>query len=259
MAAAAFLLVLGLAQPAFAEPPLAELHVWGGNKAGDSGSVGLRSVEVGLWPTERDRVGLRYDNNLSLDNPVLARQGVDAEAYFVSYLHDFDGKFLLSGEVGQRDLPNGADQDIYKAEGVLFNDGAAIKVGAQVSPTDTPGGNYTDTVVWGAYNFAMSPHWRFEPALYVAETGLAEDQEWRVAAYAEYKASEAVEVGIGAGYGDIDSDVPGASGDVVNAHARVSFRVLENQTVHFQVRYEDAPLQEYTVGLIGISLRLPRR
>ncbi len=247
------------ATSAFADPPKAELHVWAGNEADDSSAFGLRSVEAALWATTQDRIGARYDNSLSLDNPTLARQGIDAEAYFLSYLHDFDGKFLLSGEVGQRDLPNGAEQDIYKAEAVFFNDGAAIKLGAQMSPTDTPTGDYDDTVVWGMYNFAASENWRLEPAIYLSESGEAGDREWRVAGYAEYTPpSEAWQFGIGVGFGDVDSDLPGASGEVINAHARVSFDIAEHHQLHFQVRYEDAPLDEYTVALVGVSLRLPR-
>lgn len=244
---------------AYAEPPRAELHVWAGNEASDSNAVGLRSVEAAIWPSSWDRIGVRYDNSLSLDNPTLARQGLDAEAYFVSYLHDFQGRFLLQGEVGHRDLPNGADQQIYKAEGVFFNDGSALKLGAQVSPTSDPGGDYTDKLVYGSYNFAVSDHWRLEPALYVSESGAAGDHEWRLAAYGEYNPpSAAWQLGIGAGFGQIDSDLPGASGEVVNAHARLTFNVRENHSIHFQVRYEDAPLQEYTTAVVGVSFRLPR-
>lgn len=243
---------------AAAEPPAAELHVWAGNEAGDSSSVGLRSLELAFWPTALDRVGVRYDNSLSLDNPALARQGVDAEGYFLAYLHDFDGRFLLGGEIGQRDLANGGEQQIYKAESVFFSEGNAFKFGAQVSPTDAPTGDFTDTVVWGQYNFAASEHWRLEPALYLSESGAAGDREWRLAGYAEYNPSDAWQLGVGAGLGQIDSDIANASGDTVNAHARLTFNVFEHQSLHFQVRYEDAPLQEYTTGLIGISLRLPR-
>lgn len=254
--AAAFLFGAG---PANAEPPRAELHVWAGNEAGDSSAVGLRSVEAAIWPSSLDRIGVRYDNSLSLDNPALARQGVDAEAYFVSYLHDFQGRFLLQGEVGQRDLANGDDQQIYKAEGVFFNEGRALKLGAQVSPTSAATGDYTDTLVYGAYNFSVSDHWRLEPALYLSESGAAGDQEWRVAAYGEYNpSSEAWQLGIGAGFGQVESDLPNANGELVNAHARLTFNVFERHSVHFQVRYEDAPLQEYTTALVGVSLRLPR-
>jgi len=81
----ALIVALGGANVAYADgPPKAELHVWAGNEVADSSSIGLRSVEVGLWPTKKDRIGLRYDNSLSLDNPTLARQGIDAEAYFLS-------------------------------------------------------------------------------------------------------------------------------------------------------------------------------
>lgn len=77
----AILVGLGLSSVAHAEgPPKAELHVWAGNEVADSSSVGLRSVEVGVWATKKDRIGVRYDNSLSLDNPTLARQGIDAEA-----------------------------------------------------------------------------------------------------------------------------------------------------------------------------------
>lgn len=252
-------LAIAMAPCAYAEPPRAELHVWGGNEADDSGAFGLRSVDAAFWPTERDRLGVRYDNSLSLDNPTLARQGVDAEAYFVSYLHDFDGRFLVQGEIGARDLPGDAEQDIYKLEATFFNNGSAIKLGAQVSPTENGVDDYDDTVVWGMYNFALTDNWRLEPAIYVSETGAQGDQEWRAAAYAEYNPpSGRWQLGVGAGYGDIDSDVPAASGEVMNAHARLSFDVGEHHSLHFQVRYEDAPLQEYTVGLIGVSLRLPR-
>lgn len=255
----AILLGLGVGGVAAADgPPLAELHVWGGNEVADSSSVGLRSVEVGLWPTKKDRIGLRYDNSLSLDNPTLARQGVNADAYFVSYLHDFDGRFLLSGEVGTRDLPNGADQKIYKGEAVIFRQGSAIKLGAQVSPTDTRTGNFTDTVAWGQYNFAVGKNWRVEPGLFVAQTGATEDREWRLAGYAEYTPSPKWQLGIGAGYGDIDAATPAASGEVVSANARLTFNVLKNQSIHFQVRHEDAPLQSYTIGLVGVTFRLAR-
>lgn len=255
----ALLMGLGVAGVAHADgPPKAELHVWAGNEVADSSSVGLRSVEVGLWPTKKDRIGLRYDNSLSLDNPTLARQGIDVEAYFLSYLHDFDGRFLLSGEVGTRDLPGGDEQKIYKGEAVIFHDGAAIKLGGQVSPTESRSGDFTDKVAWAQYNFAAGKNWRVEPGVFVSETGATEDREWRLAGYAEYTPSPKWQLGVGAGFGDIDAAAPGASGEVVNAHARVTLNVLKHQSIHFQVRYEDAPQQSYTIGLVGVTFRLPR-
>lgn len=164
----------------------------------------------------------------------------------------------MSGEVGTRDLPGGAEQKIYKGEAVIFRNGSAVKLGAQVSPTESNTGDFTDTVAWAQYNFAVSDHWRLEPGLFVSETGATEDREWRLAGYAEYTPSPKWQLGIGAGFGDIDAALPAASGEVVNAHARVTLNVLKNQSIHFQVRYEDAPLQSYTIGLVGVTFRLPR-
>jgi len=173
-------------------------------------------------------------------------------------MHDFDGRFLLSGEVGTRDLPGGVEQKIYKGEAVVFHKGSAIKLGAQVSPTESSAGDFTDTVAWGQYNFAVGDHWRLEPGIFVSQTGATDDREWRLAGYAEYTPSSAWQLGIGGGYGDIDAASSAASGRVVNAHARVTLNVLKHQSIHFQVRYEDAPLQNFTVGLVGVTFRLPR-
>lgn len=238
-------------------PPLIEVHVWGGNEADDSSAFGLRSAEVASWFTRRDRVGLRYDNSLSQDNPALARSGIDAEAWFLSYLHDFSGQFLASAEIGTRDLPNG-DQEIYRVEGVHLHDNRAAKVGIQISPTEVIGGDYTDTLVYGSYNFPIGDNWRIEPAVYLSETGLTDDTEWRIAGYVEYNAPNGWQVGVGAGFGQIDSSIPAADGEVFNAHARLSIPVAEHHQIHLQVRHEDAPLTEYTTALVGVSLRFPR-
>lgn len=237
--------------------PLAELHVWGGNSADDSGSFGLRSAEAALWPTKRDRIGVRYDNSLSQDNAQLARQGIDAEAYFLSYMHDFNGEFLLSGEVGQRALPGDVDQSIYKIEGVRLHENRAAKLGFQLSQTDGGPASYDDTVVYAGYNFPISQNWRLEPQLYLSETGASKDKEWRAATYLEYSDPKKWQLGLGAGYGEIDSSVPNASGDVFNAHARVTAPVGDH-SAHFQVRYEESPATSFTVALVGFSFRFKR-
>lgn len=257
-ATGALSLLLGIGTANAGGAPLAELHVWAGNEASDSSAFGLRSAEAAFWPTGQDRIGVRYDNSLSQDNAQLARQGINAEAYFLSYMHDFDGDFLLSGEIGQRSLPAGEDQTIYKGEGVYLHDNRAAKLGLQVSETTGGATDYTDTVVYGAYSFPAGGNWRVEPQLYLSETGAAEDKEWRAAGYVEYNAPQKWQLGMGAGYGEIDSALPNASGEVLNAHARISAPIRDHQ-IHFQVRYEESPTTSFTVGLVGISFRFQRK
>jgi hypothetical protein len=240
-------------------PPALELHLWGGSDAASSSSLDLRSAEAAIWATRKDRFAVRYDNSLSLDNPALARAGVDAQAYSVSYLHDFSGNYLVSGDVGKRSLAGGISQDIYKMEFVRLRDGRAAKLGVQVSPTKSPGGDYTDTVVFGALNFPLSPKWRLEPAVYAARSGLLRGEEWRLAGYSEYNASNGTQIGFGGGLGRVRSSETALSGSVISMHARLSWPIYGEHLVHLQIRHESSPQDDYTLGLVGFSLRFPRQ
>ena len=240
-------------------PPRVELHLWGGNEATATDRIGLRSAEIASWVTRRDRVALAYDNSLSLDNPALARAGTSAEAWSVGYLHDFSGRYLTSGWVGKRDLANGASQDIYKFELVRLGDGRVAKFGAQISPTRDSTSRYTDGVVYGALNLPVSRSWRFEPAAFVGRTGESGDTEWRFAGYTEFNAINGTQIGIGVSGGRVESALFTGSGSMFAAHARLSWPIVGNQMVHLQVRHESGPQTAFTQGLVGLTLRLPRR
>jgi hypothetical protein len=184
---------------------------------------------------------------------------VDAEAWSVGYLHDFSGHYLTSAWAGRRDLANGASQDIYKFEVVRLNQGRVAKLGAQLNPTRDGASRYTDGVVYGALNFPVSPRMRFEPAVFVGRTGAAGDVEWRFSGYTEYNARNATQLGFGVSAGRVRSSLNAGSGGVFAAHARVSWPVVGNQLLHLQVKHEVAPGHKYTLALVGLSLRVPRR
>jgi hypothetical protein len=239
-------------------PPKLELHLWGGNAAAGSSQIGLRSGEVAAWLTRRDRFSVAYDDSLSLDNPALARDGVNAEAWSVGYLHDFSGRYLTSGAVGRRNLSNGATQDIYKFELVRLRDDRVAKIGVQINPTSGPAGKYTDGVAYGTLNFPITRQWRFEPALFLGRTGEAGDTEWRFATYTEFNARNGTQLGFGVSGGVVRSSLVGESGGVVAAHARLSWPLIGNHLVHLQLRHERSPADSYTLGLLGVTLRLDR-
>jgi hypothetical protein len=255
----AALLISSMSARAGDGPPALELHLWGGNDAASSSSLDLRSAEAAIWATRKDRFAVRYDNSLSLDNPALARAGVDAQAYSIGYLHDFSGNYLVSGDIGKRNLAGGISQDIYKMELVRLRDGRAAKLGVQVSPTNSPSGAYTDTVVFGALNFPVSRKWRLEPAIYASRSGLLRGEEWRLAGYSEYNASNGTQIGFGGGLGRVRSSETALSGSVISMHARLSWPIYREHMVHLQIRHESSPQDDYTVGLIGFSLRFPRQ
>lgn len=230
----------------------AELHVWAGSTS--NGDAGLRSVEAAYWPAADWRLWARYDDSLSLDNPALARQGADAKTYFAGVLHQFGDEWIASFEAGTRELPAGADQQIYKAEGVHLDGTRTQKLGIQLSPHSD---GYTDELVFVGYGFEIAERWRMEPTVFYSNTGAGNDNEWRGVLNLDYAAEDGWSIGLGAGGGTIDSDNAASEGGVFVAHARASVPIFEDHFVHALIRYEDAPLNEYTTAMVGLTLRLP--
>jgi tetratricopeptide (TPR) repeat protein len=241
-------------EAAYALPPVFEASVWVGNSA-EGGDTGVRSAELGSWVTPDTRLGMRYDNSLSLDNPTLARLGQDAETWFLSAQHNFNGKFIGVAEVGKRDLPAGADQDIFKLEGVVLGDGRAYKLGGQFSPHSD---GYDDTLVYGGVNFGLSKRVRMDATLFMSESGAAGDKEVRGAVFTEYTSPDRWTVGVGAGFGNISSDIPTADGSVTTAHVLASMPVAKRHSAYIQARWEDSPINEYSTVMVGVTFRLPR-
>ena len=226
-----------------------EVQVWAGTTS--NGDTGLRSVEVAYMPADDWRLWVRYDNTLSLDNPALARAGVEAETYFAGALHRFDENWYGLVEVGYRDLPGGADQEIFRVEGTHVNGGHVKKLGLQVSPHSD---GYTDTLVYASYGFDVAKGWRLEPAVYYSDSGASDDKEWRGVLHLEYKDEDGWSAAVGVGGGTIESNIPGNDGGVFVADARVSVPIADDYEVHVAVRHEEAPQNDYTIVMVGLTM-----
>lgn len=228
-----------------------ELHIWAGTTS--NGDAGLRSVEAAYWPEPDWRLAVRYDNSLSLDNPALARSGADAETYYASVLHQFNEHWLGLAEVGYRDLPGSDDQQIYRVEAVRLDGKNVQKLGVQISPHSD---GYTDELVYASYGFEVAKGWRLEPAVFYANTGASNDNEWRGIVRVEYTDDDGWSAAVGVGGGVIDSDIPGNDGGVFVADARVSVPIAEDHQIHLMVRHEEAPSNDYTTVMVGLTFRL---
>lgn len=239
---------------AYGAPALLELSVWGGTASG-GGDTGLRLVELASWVNELTRIWARFDNSLSLDNPALARSNLDARTYYGGILRKFGEAWFGLLEFGFRDLPAGANQEIYKAEVTNLSNNRAAKLGGQISPHSD---GYTDELVYAGYNFPLGERWRMEPTVFYSNAGAANDDEWRGVMFAEYKAPKGWTFGAGAGGGYIDSNIPGASGGVFVANALASVPVGGYHSLYASVRYEDNPFNDFVVAQVGVTLRLPR-
>lgn len=239
---------------AYGAPAKLELSAWGGTASG-GGDAGLRLVELASWVDPSTRIWARFDNSLSLDNPALARQNLDARTYFGGALRKFGEHWFGLFEFGYRDLPENANQEIYKAEVTRAAANRAAKFGAQYSPHSD---GFVDELVYAGYNFPVNERLRIEPSFFYANTGAANDDEWRGVAFAEYTAPERWTIGVGAGAGYISSTVPGTSGGVFVANALGSAPIGGFHTLYASVRYEASPFNDFIVTQIGVTLRLPR-
>lgn len=230
-----------------------DLIAWVGDTSNDGGS-GLRELIGGYWFSQDTRVWARYDNSLSLDNPALARSGEKAETYYLGAFTSVSENWRGVVELGTRDLPDNADQQVYKLEVINFSDRNVFKLGGQISPHSD---DYTDKLIYGTYGFPVSDNWRLEPALFLSQSGLAEDSEWRAILFAEYASPSRWTAGVSAGGGRINSDVPTTEGSVFTANAQFSYPIGQKNRLNFSVRYEDAPTVSYTTVLAGIAIFLP--
>jgi Flp pilus assembly protein TadD len=230
-----------------------DLIAWVGDTSNDGGS-GLRELIAGYWFSQDTRLWARYDNSLSLDNPSLARSGEKAETYYLGAFTSIHEHWRGVVELGTRDLPDNADQQVYKLEIINFSDRNVFKLGGQVSPHSD---DFTDKLIYGTYGFPVSDNWRLEPALFLSQSGLAEDSEWRAILFAEYASPKRWVAGVSAGGGRIDSDFAETEGSVFTANAQLSYPIGQKNKLNFSVRYEDAPTISYTTVLAGIAIFLP--
>lgn len=237
-----------LSDPAGAPKYPFEISIWAGTTS--NADSGLRLVEVAYSPDHDWRLAVRYDNSLSLDNPALARAGTNAEAYIANITHRIDDEWLVSAEAGFRNLPESDRQEIYKLE-VVYDD--ALKLGAQLSPHSD---GFDDELYYAAVAINVDAQWKLEPVVYLSTSGAGGDEEVRGVLNLEHRSEAGWRVGVGAGVGHITSDFAANEGEVFTASARGSVPVSDEFELHATLVYEDAPQNNYTTALVGVTYRL---
>ena len=230
-----------------------DISAWYGNTS-DGGDSGLREVVLGYNTRNNSRLWFRFDDSLSLDNPALARSGQKAETIYLGLQSPLQSTWLGIFEIGNRDLPANADQQIYKFEAVNIQSPKFYKIGVQVSPHSD---NFTDKLIYTSFGYPLNKSWRFEPALFLSSSGAIDDKELRAVVFAEYVDPRLWTLGLGAGVGRISSDNAAAEGDVLTSNALFSYPLNRKTRLNLSVRYEDTPTNSFSTALIGIALQLP--
>ena len=234
-------------------PAIFDISAWYGSTS-DGGESGLREVFLGYTLKNSSRIWFRYDDSLSLDNPALARSGEDAETYYIGFQAQRLGDWQNIVELGYRELPADADQQIIKFEATTFQAARFYKFGLQISPHSN---DYTDKLIYTGLGYPLNKSWRLEPVLYLSSSGAIDDRELRAVVFAEYVAPELWSIGLGAGIGRISSDVSAAEGSVSTANLLFSYPVNQKTRLSLSLRYEDSPTNSFSTALVGISAQLP--
>ena len=229
-----------------------DISAWYGNTS-DGGGSGLREIILGYKLSSDYRLWFRFDDSLSLDNPALARSGEKVETFYLGLQTrigtDWSGVF----EIGHRDLPDNADQQIYKFEGIKTQSSRSYKFGVQLSPHSE---DYTDKLVFASTGYPLNTSWKLEPVLYLSSSGAIHDKEIRAVLFAEYMAPERWSIGLGAGLGRISSDNAATEGDVSTANALFSYAINQKTRVNLAARYEDSPTNSFSTLLAGLTVQL---
>lgn len=235
-------------------PAAFEVIAFAGNSVAKD-AVALRTLEFGSWIDPSTRLWARYDNSLSLDNLALSRSGQEAKAYFIGARTELTSQWIGLAEIGTRDLPAGQHQEIYRVEATRLIKGGQRAFGAlQISPHSS---GYEDKLAYLGYGGSPARDWRLEGTLYLAQSGAARDDEYRLVGYAERAFPRRWTLGLGAGFGEVSSNVATADGTITSAWALASKSIGRN-TFFLQAQTEDTPSSSYTLGSVGLALRFAR-
>lgn len=238
-------------------PPLFELSIWGGyTDIQSEQKLGLRFAEVGYWPSSQTRLWMKYDNTLSLDNPVLLRENQLAPTYLVGALSTFSNKATLKLEGGVRDLPGSSSQSLFLVESVFyFAPQAILKLGGfWTSRSD----GRKDLNLMMGLGTTLNSRFFFEPLFYYTNSRDSDEKEWRTALNAEYRITSRWRVLLGAATGKVISNIPAADGNLWSAHALITAPLGARHWVFALARRESLPLQKYSVFSLGIKFRIER-
>ncbi len=244
--------------------PVLELSAWGAyssfanaptTPAGDKATgLGLRSLEVAVWPSGAMRLFGRYDNSLSLDNLTLLRAGRRVPTWSGGALLNWGGHYTTVLQAGRRTLPGGIGQTLLGAEQVVYRGATALKAGVEAGPRAD---HRTEWVAHAGFNTPVGPALRVEPIVFYARSGVGQEAQWRVLLAAELHPGAGIGVGGGVATGRISGSPAGFDGTVWDAYGRLTLGLGAAQQVHFMVRHERAPgTSDLTSVAAGLALQV---
>jgi tetratricopeptide (TPR) repeat protein len=239
-------------------PPSLEFSLWGGiSSFSDDTGLGVRAGEVAFWPNSDTRLWFRYDNTLSMDNPLLLRENTSTATYLGGVIRNFGSFSTSKVEVGIRSLPGDLRQMLYSAEQVIYpNSFLSLKLGGLLADRED---NRTDINIYSGIGTRLNTHFYLEPIFSYVTTNSVDENEWRLLLNSEYRITRALRLGGGFAFGRRDSEIDGASGRVASGYLMLSVPIAQAHWGYLLFRHESLPAFSYSIASVGLKFRLETR
>lgn len=210
-----------------------------------------------MWPKKELKLWVRYDNALSLDNPALVREGKKIPTVFLGTLNNWGKQYASRIEIGHRNLVGNLDQNLILGEQVVYLPRTHIvKIGGLLARSED---KRTDWNLYAGFGLPLHSQLRTEPTIYYTKTGGLDEHEWRFLLPLEYRYSGGWQLGVHFAIGNLESEIPQASGDLWAISGLLAIPISSSRQAYLLVKQEEPPRNEsFTIVSLGLTFSLER-
>lgn len=231
-----------------------EAHIWGGlSRISEINTFGIRAAQLIWAPKNEQRLWIRMDNSLTMDNRSLILRDTAATAYWAGGSWKLGPKWQSQVEIGQRRLSFNKLQRIIQVEQVFFyHPGQSLKVGSFLGFGERLS---QDFLFYAGLSQELSSQFWTEQTVYTAWTGSRFDQ-YRVAISLKHRVPAGYEfiLGVQGGEQFIDEDTFDTS--VWGIWGQIQAPVFKRHWLFLTARQEKTPLFNFMNIALGARLRL---
>src|SRR5205814_1291788 len=185
---------------------------------------------IAVNPVPNMRFWLQYDDGLTLDNLVLAREARNFPAYYVGGYYNYGSHDQLYTrlEGGWRNLPGQVGQRLFRGEQVLvLPNHYVVKGGGLFAPRDD---DRTEWIAYVGLGIPAQENLKIEPTFFYSKSGIPFEHQWRLLVSGEYRFPNGMIAGAGLALGR-EIVVDGSSG-VFDSFLRISIPAQGLSHIH---------------------------
>lgn len=240
-----------------AQPARLEVSVWGGwTRQTAINQLGLRAAQVQWNPHASKAFWVRMDNSLGLDNSALYLRNRQATVWMAGGSWLAEGRLMLKGEAGFRDLPGRGRQALMVMEKTLFfHSQFAWKSGLMLAYGSQAG---TDQMLHTGLSWHVGGRWWLEPVFFASWTENGRFDQGRVSISGKYHAESGHEVILGALAGQQLMVPEGSNQTLTGAWLQYQCPMFGRHWMFVNARYETPPAEPFANVSLGFKYRLER-